>query len=144
VRSVATGRRGFPIATLMGVLAAVMVSGACGSSEDPAKLAEQAQQVCRQAVADEMRDPESVRFRGIGVEFMGEATPSDLTYIDGYGADRRTTEMKDVPGRYWKVHGEVNAKNGFGAYNGFKSFKCEAKLYENGRPMRATYVNVGR
>lgn len=115
------------------LLAASFFLTACGGEED---LAPQAEEVCIEGVRNKMKDPSSAEFRDVTVEYAGEAAAIDFENEDG-------TTDEDVPGEYWKVRGEVNAKNGFGAMVGFRDFKCEAKKYE-GRDMRTGSIRVAK
>lgn len=105
----------------------------CSSEPEGPSLEEQAQQACLDAVTDRMKDPDSVQFRNITVEDRGETTTN---YINEDG-----TKDENVPGNYWRVEGEVNAKNSFGGMVGFTEFRCEAKKSE-GREMETGYLDV--
>lgn len=113
------------------IIIAVLIAGSKDSDE---ANAEQAQNLCEQAVADRMKDPESAQFRDVTVSAEKPATPMDHVNDDG-------TTDGDVTGVYWTVTGEVNAKNGWGAYAGYSTFECEASQYLN-REMSAGYVKV--
>lgn len=76
---------------------AAVESPASSTARDVRAIAEK---VCTDAVSRQFRDPSSTQYR-------------DTTLTEGTG----TT---------WKVTGEVNAKNGFGAYEGFTRFECVA------------------
>ncbi|WP_432678079.1 hypothetical protein ACRAJ3_25315 [Rhodococcus pyridinivorans] len=115
------------------LLIAVVALTACG--EDEPDWAAQAKEMCLEAVANEMKDPNSTEFRDVTVEDKG---PTTTNYLNDDG-----TRDEDVPGNYWSVEGEVNAKNGFGAMVGFRGFRCEAKKSE-GRDMDTGYVNIAR
>lgn len=112
---------------------ALFVLTACGESESD--YVAQSEELCIEAVSDKMKDPTSTEFRDVVVEYAGE------TEMSFQNADGTTDE--DVPGEYWVVTGEVNAKNGFGAMVGFRGFECEAKKHE-GRDMSTGYVSVER
>ncbi|SED50712.1 hypothetical protein SAMN04490240_4064 [Rhodococcus pyridinivorans] len=116
------------------LLIAVVALTACG--EDEPDWETQAQAMCLEAVADKMKDPNSTEFRNVTVEYAGDAATINFENEDG-------TTDEDVQGEYWKVLGEVNAKNGFGAMVGFRDFECEANKYE-GRDMDTGYVNVAK
>lgn len=116
------------------LLAAIALAGtACGSQDSGPSHEDQASSVCQEAVADKMKDPSSSQFRNVTV-VDGEDTTMNFLNEDG-------SRDEDVPGHYWKVSGQVNAKNGFGAMVGFSDFTCEANLYE-GKEMSVGYVDV--
>ena len=120
---------------LLPALALVVFATACGGEAKPDWSA-QAEEMCVQAVAEKMKDPGSVEFRGVAVSYEGEAATIGFQNEDG-------TTDEDVQGEYWEVRGEVNAKNGFGAMVGFRDFRCQANKYE-GRDMKTGYVKVER
>lgn len=78
--------------------AAMAITPAAAQKSSSAKFVNDAKKV----VADAFRDPDSVRFRDMGIY---QKYNSELKYICG----------------------EVNAKNGYGAYVGYKSFYATAR-----------------
>lgn len=122
---------------LLLLLAAIAAAvSACGSHNNTPDPKIEAQQVCQQGVADKMKNPDSAQFRDVTVEFAGNTSPVDIEYVN----EGRREE--NVTGRYWKVRGEVNAENSFGAKVGYRAFYCEARLLDNGQPMQTSYVRV--
>lgn len=121
--------------TLPALVAVAFVLTACGGEPEP-DWAAQAEEMCLEAVANEMKDPNSTEFRDVTVEHGGNAVTMDFQNKDG-------STDEDVEGEYWEVLGEVNAKNGFGAMVGFRDFECEANKYE-GRDMDTGYINIAR
>ncbi len=70
------------------------------------QLRSRAMSLCLSAVRDEFRDPASSQFRNV--------TAKQGSFTEG--------PKKGQSG--WQVTGEVNSKNGFGAYSGFTDFTC--------------------
>lgn len=117
------------------IAVAAFVLAACSGEQEP-DWAAQAEEMCLEAVANKMKDPNSTEFRDVTVEHGGDAATMDFQNKDG-------STDKDVEGEYWEVHGEVNAKNGFGAMVGFREFECNANKYD-GRDMKTGYINIAR
>lgn len=70
-----------------------------------------AKRVAENAVKSSLRDPESANFRNLVYHHLRDRTTGG---IEG------------------DVCGEVNAKNGFGAYNGFRRFVVNVKVWDGG------------
>ncbi len=126
-------------AAAVALATAALATGCGGNTEQAAKpsadVKSEAASVCQKAVANEMKDPSSAQFRNVTV---GDAMPaSDETEANSAGVPTATK----TGGQYWKVSGEVNAANSFGGMVGFRTFNCEAELYD-GSQMESGYVNV--
>lgn len=88
---------------------AVVLTASC-STESPPSDEQVAAQTCRQEIQKQAKDPGSVQF-------------PDEDFKVGKRSD---TTMNGKPSYEWEVTGQVNAKNSFGAYEGFQDFTCQA------------------
>lgn len=109
------------IVALVGATLTALAATSCSSSDSSPSNEELAATTCQTAVANKMKDPDSAQFRNVTTAEAGANF--------------------DDSGVYWKVSGEVNAKNGFGGMAGYSGFRCEATLPNDGG-MFASYVNV--
>jgi hypothetical protein len=120
--------------TVVASVGAILFLAGCGNSgADEPDLTAQAEQICLDGIRDQLKDPNSAEFQDVTVEDRGETS---MTFLNEDGS-----EDVDVPGNYWRVEGQVNARNGFGGMVGFRDFACEAEKYE-GRDMSTGYVDI--
>jgi opacity protein-like surface antigen len=82
--------------------------------------------VLKQAVAKDFHDPESARFRAVQLQSLEGAINERMELIDAKFLWRSTLDEVLSVFRYdpefFELCGEVNAKNGFGAYVGYNHF----------------------
>lgn len=119
------------VAVIAGGIIAIVIFTNRG--DDASSRLAEAKRLCQTAAAESMKDPSSAKLQGVTVEYMGDI-PADSGSADG-GIE------ENGPGEYWRVTGEVNAKNGFGAYAGFSPFVCETHKYKD-QPMTTGYIDI--
>ncbi|KFB98413.1 hypothetical protein GTGU_04485 [Trabulsiella guamensis ATCC 49490] len=83
--------------------------------------AEKAIELAKKEIADDVRDPDSVKFRY--VRFVQDEK-SDAKSVSGF------------------VCGQVNAKNGFGAYEGFQPFVLKISMESKGMFSSGVHYSV--
>jgi len=95
----------------------VLVGTACGSSPagfDQFHAKSDAIDACQDSVTKMLKDPDSARFDGWTASPAAGSPPAGLVYNPSAGDE------------YYTASGMVNAKNGFGGYNGDEPYSCDA------------------
>lgn len=94
----------------------------------------------KRAVTKDFHDPESARFRSIQLQSLERSITERLKMIDAKFLWRNTPNEVLSIFRYdpegFQLCGEVNAKNGFGAYVGYKRF------YVSGRKDPVPFIDT--
>ncbi|BBZ65822.1 hypothetical protein MINS_12510 [Mycolicibacterium insubricum] len=88
-------------------IAALLLLAGCSSAPPTPSDEEIARKTCEENLRQQAKDPDALK-----VEFGDNDGPESLDFSDG------------TTGTMWTVRGQVNGKNSFGAYEGFKSFRC--------------------
>lgn len=112
-------------AALVGVVAVVvLLVGLAGGSgpKNTGDLSREAISTCQDAIRNGLKDPDSAKFDEWTAQEAGTSpVPSSMKYDPGAGD------------RHWVASGSVNAKNGFGGYNGRTSRTCDVVITRAGQ-----------
>lgn len=102
------------MAAVFAISFATLGLAACSSENDGPSDEEHAVSMCQDEAKDELLDPESAQFR-------------DMT-----AGDKLQSPVSSEDGVYWKVSGQVNARNQMGGMVGFKDVNCEISKSASG------------
>jgi hypothetical protein len=101
-----------------GILVAGMIFASHVFGPSPSASAEDVIGTCQDAVRKGLRDPDSARFEGWEAHKVDGPAPRGLPYSDGDAI--------------FSASGKVNAKNGFGGYEGAELINCDAVANPSG------------